>query len=170
MMIIIQILCAYIPATALIMISANFDQKTINLAGSIDEVGTECAVILRQILQQNKQNWGNLGAQGVLVNIFMLALSGQTEKLGVNIKWKSKEDMVKKEEVNNNVDLSLVSQSREKAMKDGFFIDESGNKIQVQHFDVEQVKDDDIINKLSEIGDVNAISPEQIEKALKRGS
>lgn len=170
MMIIIQILCAYIPATALIMISANFDQKTINLAGSIDEVGTECAIILRQILQQNKQNWGNLGAQGVLVNIFMLALSGQTEKLGVNIKWKSKEDMVKKEEVNNNVDLSLVSQLREKAMKDGFFIDESGNKIQVQHFDVEQGKDDDIINKLSEIGDVNAISPEQIEKALKRGS
>ena len=170
MMIIIQILCAYIPATALIMISANFDQKTINLAGSIDEVGTECAVILRQILQQNKQNWGNLGAQGVLVNIFMLALSGQTEKLGVNIKWKSKEDMVKKEEINNNVDLSLVSQLREKAMKDGFFIDESGNKIQVQHFDVEQEKDDNIINKLSEIGDVNAISPEQLEKALKKGS
>lgn len=131
MMIIIQILCAYIPATALIMISANFDQKTINLAGSIDEVGTECAVILRQILQQNKQNWGNLGAQGVLVNIFMLALSGQIEKLGVNIKWKSKEDMVKKEEINNNVDLSLVSQLREKAIKDGFFIDESGNKIEV---------------------------------------
>lgn len=131
MMIIIQILCAYIPATAYTMINANFDQKTINLAGSMDEIGTECAIILRQILQQNKQNWGNLGAQGVLVNIFMLALSGQTEKLGVNIKWKSKEDMSKKEEINNNVDLSLVSQLREKAMKDGFFIDESGNKIEV---------------------------------------
>lgn len=166
MMIIIQILCVYVPATALTMISANFDQKTINLAGSIDEVGTECAVILRQILQQNKQNWGNLGAQGVLVNIFMLALSGQTEKLGVNIKWKSKEDMIKKD----NIDLSLVSQLREKAMKDGFFIDESGNKIQVQHFDIKQGEDDDIINKLSEIGNVNAFSPEQIGKVLKSES
>ncbi len=139
MMIIIQILCAYIPTTALIMISANFDQRTINLAGSRDEVGTESAIILRQILQQNKQNWGNLGAQGVLVNIFMLALSGQTENLGVNIKWKSKEDMIKKEEISNKVDLSLVSQLREKAMKDGFFIDESGNKIEV---DFKEEKED----------------------------
>ena len=96
MMIIIQILCAYIPATALIMISADFDEGKINLAGSMDEVGTECAYILRQILEQNQNNWGALGAQGVLVNIFMIALTMDPEKRKqVNIQWKSKEDMKK---------------------------------------------------------------------------
>ena len=96
MMIIIQILCAYIPATALIMISADFDEGKISLAGSMDEVGTECAYILRQILEQNQNNWGALGAQGVLVNIFMIALTMDSEKRKqVNIQWKSKEDMKK---------------------------------------------------------------------------
>ena len=96
MMIIIQILCAYIPATALIMISADFDEGKISLAGSMDEVGTECAYILRQILEQNQNNWGALGAQGVLVNIFMIALTMDPEKRKqVNIQWKSKEDMKK---------------------------------------------------------------------------
>ena len=94
MMIIIQILCAYIPVTALIMISADFDEGKINLAGSMDEVGTECAYILRQILERNQNNWGALGAQGVLVNIFMIALTMDPEKRKqVNIQWKSKEDM-----------------------------------------------------------------------------
>ena len=96
MMIIIQILCAYIPATALIMISADFDEGKISLAGSMDEVGTECAYILRQILERNQNNWGALGAQGVLVNIFMIALTMDSEKRKqVNIQWKSKEDMKK---------------------------------------------------------------------------
>lgn len=96
MMIIIQILCAYIPATALIMISADFDEGKISLAGSMDEVGTECAYILRQILERNQNNWGALGAQGVLVNIFMIALTMDPEKKKqVNIEWKSKEDMKK---------------------------------------------------------------------------
>ena len=96
MMIIIQILCAYIPATALIMISADFDEGKISLAGSMDEVGTECAYILRQILERNQNNWGALGAQGVLVNIFMIALTMDPEKRKqVNIQWKSKEDMKK---------------------------------------------------------------------------
>lgn len=94
MMIIIQILCVYIPATALTMISADFDEGKISLAGSMDEVGTECAYILRQILEQNQNNWGVLGAQGVLVNIFMIALTMDSEKRKqVNIQWKSKEDM-----------------------------------------------------------------------------
>ena len=96
MMIIIQILCAYIPATALVMISADFDEGKISLAGSMDEVGTECAYILRQILERNQNNWGALGAQGVLVNIFMIALTMDPEKRKqVNIQWKSKEDMKK---------------------------------------------------------------------------
>lgn len=96
MMIIIQILCAYIPATALIMISADFDEGKISLAGSMDEVGTECAYILRQILERNQNNWGALGAQGVLVNIFMIALTMDPEKRKqVNIQWKSKEDIKK---------------------------------------------------------------------------
>ena len=96
MMIIIQILCAYIPATALIMISADFDEGKISLAGSMDEVGTECAYILRQILERNQNNWGALGAQGVLVNIFMIALTMDSEKRKqVNIQWKSKEDIKK---------------------------------------------------------------------------
>ena len=96
MMIIIQILYAYIPATALIMISADFDEGKISLAGSMDEVGTECAYVLRQILEQNQNNWGALGAQGVLVNIFMIALTMDPEKRKqVNIQWKSKEDMKK---------------------------------------------------------------------------
>ena len=94
MMIIIQILCAYIPATALIMISADFDEGKISLAGSMDEVGTECAYILKQILEQNKNNWGTLGAQGVLVNIFMIALTMDQEKRKkVNIQWKSKDEI-----------------------------------------------------------------------------
>ena len=94
MMIIIQILCAYIPATALTMISANFDERKISLAGSMDEIGTECAYVLRQILQQNKESWGALGAQGVLVNIFMIALTMDPEKKRqVNIEWKSKDEM-----------------------------------------------------------------------------
>lgn len=100
MMIIIQILCAYIPATALIMISADFDEGKISLAGSMDEVGTECAYILKQILEQNKNNWGTLGAQGVLVNIFMIALTMDQEKRKkVNIQWKSKD------EIKNNLQI-----------------------------------------------------------------
>lgn len=94
MMIIIQILCAYIPATALTMINANFDERKISLAGSMDEIGTECAYVLREILQQNKESWGALGAQGVLVNIFMIALTMDPEKKRqVNIEWKSKDEM-----------------------------------------------------------------------------
>ena len=119
MMIIIQILCAYIPATALIMISADFDEGKINLAGSMDEVGTECAYILRQILEQNQNNWGALGAQGVLVNIFMIALTMDPEKRKqVNIQWKSKEDMLKSQL--GDVDLALVSQLHDKAVEEGF--------------------------------------------------
>ena len=122
MMIIIQILCAYIPATALIMISADFDEGKISLAGSMDEVGTECAYILRQILERNQNNWGALGAQGVLVNIFMIALTMDPEKRKqVNIQWKSKNDMFKKEEKSQlgDVDLTLVSQLHDKAIKEG---------------------------------------------------
>ena len=106
MMIIIQILCAYIPATALIMISADFDEGKINLAGSMDEVGTECAYILRQILEQNQNNWGALGAQGVLVNIFMIALTMDSEKRKqVNIQWKSKDKM---KQVSTLLDQSTI--------------------------------------------------------------
>lgn len=122
MIIIIQILCVYIPATALTMISADFNEGKINLAGSMDEVGTECAYILRQILEQNQNNWGALGAQGVLVNIFMIALTMDPEKRKqVNIQWKSKEDMFKQEEKSqiDNIDLALVSQLHEKAVKEG---------------------------------------------------
>lgn len=123
MMIIIQILCAYIPVTALIMISADFDEGKISLAGSMDEVGTECAYILRQILEQNQSNWGALGAQGVLVNIFMIALTMDSEKRKqVNIQWKSKEDIFKQEEKSQlgNIDLALVSQLHDKAIEEGF--------------------------------------------------
>ena len=122
MMIIIQILCAYIPATALIMISADFDEGKISLAGSMDEVGTECAYILRQILEQNQNNWGALGAQGVLVNIFMIALTMDSEKRKqVNIQWKSKNDMFKQEEKSQlgDVDLALVSQLHDKVIEEG---------------------------------------------------
>ena len=122
MMIIIQILCAYIPATALIMISADFDEGKISLAGSMDEVGTECAYILRQILEQNQNNWGALGAQGVLVNIFMIALTMDSEKRKqVNIQWKSKEDMFKQGEKSQlgDVDLALVSQLHDKVIEEG---------------------------------------------------
>lgn len=122
MMIIIQILCAYIPATAYIMISANFDERKISLAGSMDEIGTECAYVLREILQQNKESWGALGAQGVLVNIFMIALTMEPEKKRqVNIEWKSKNDMFKQEEKSQvgDVDLALVSQLRDKAIEEG---------------------------------------------------
>ena len=76
------------------MISADFDEGKISLAGSMDEVGTECAYILREILEQNQSNWGALGAQGVLVNIFMIALTMDSEKRKqVNIQWKSKDKM-----------------------------------------------------------------------------
>ena len=122
MMIVIQILCAYIPATALIMISADFDEGKINLAGSMDEVGTECAYILRQILERNQNNWGALGAQGVLVNIFMIALTMDPEKRKqVNIQWKNKEDMFKQEEKSQlgDVDLALVSQLHDKVIEEG---------------------------------------------------
>ena len=106
MMIIIQILCVYIPTTALIMISADFDEGKISLAGSMDEVGTECAYILRQILERNQNNWGALGAQGVLVNIFMIALTMDPEKRKqVNIQWKSKEDM---KQVSTLLDQSTI--------------------------------------------------------------
>ena len=122
MMIVIQILCAYIPATALIMISADFDEGKISLAGSMDEVGTECAYILRQILERNQNNWGALGAQGVLVNIFMIALTMDSEKRKqVNIQWKNKEDMFKQEEKSQlgDVDLALVSQLHDKVIEEG---------------------------------------------------
>ena len=110
-MIIIQILCAYIPATALTMISANFDERKISLAGSMDEIGTECAYVLREILQQNKESWGALGAQGVLVNIFMIALTMDPEKKRqVNIEWKSKDEM---KQVSTLLDQSTIDKLAE---------------------------------------------------------
>lgn len=91
MMIVIQILCAYIPTSALTMIRADFDNKKIELAGSMDEVGTECVIILRQILNKNKETWGVLGAQGVLLNIITLALSPQVDQYNIKPEWVSKE-------------------------------------------------------------------------------
>ena len=133
-MITIWILYAYKPTSALTMINSNLDQKTIDLAGSMDEVGTECAVILRQILQQNQQSWGNLGAQGVLVNIFMLALTGQTDDLHMQIKWKQKQDMFKNKKTSEE-QSALVMEQMTKAMKDGFFVDQDGNQVEVQHLE-----------------------------------
>lgn len=133
-MITIQILCAYKPTSALTMINSNLDQKTIDLAGSMDEVGTECAVILRQILQQNQQSWGNLGAQGVLVNIFMLALTGQTDDLHMQINWKQKQDMFKNKKTSEE-QSALVMEQMAKAMKEGFFVDQDGNQVEVQHLE-----------------------------------
>ena len=134
MIITIWILCAYRPTSALIMINSNLDQKTIDLAGSMDEIGTECAVILRQILQQNQQSWGNLGAQGVLVNIFMLALTGQTDDLHMQINWKQKQDMFKNKKTEEE-QSALVMEQMAKAMKDGFFVDQDGNQVEVQHLE-----------------------------------
>lgn len=134
MMITIWILCAYRPTSALIMINSNLDQKTVDLAGSMDEIGTECAVILRQILQQNQQSWGNLGAQGVLVNIFMLALTGQTDDLHMQINWKQKQDMFKNKKTKEE-QSALVMEQMAKAMKDGFFVDQDGNQVEVQHLE-----------------------------------
>ena len=134
MMITIWILCAYRPTSATIMINSNLDQKTIDLAGSMDEVGTECAAILRQILQQNQQSWGNLGAQGVLVNIFMLALTGQTDDLHMQINWKQKEEMFKNNKTKEEQSTFVIEQMA-KAMKDGFFVDQNGNQIEVQHLE-----------------------------------
>ena len=150
MMIIIQILCVYIPATAFIMINAIFDERNIDLAGSIDEVGTECAAVLRQIFKKNKQSWGALGAQGVLVNIFMLALTGQIDEKQLRINWKLKEDMFK-----NSV---LMPDMKEKAEQDGFFMDEKGHKIDVQYQDKTQVSN------------IKPISSEQIKQILESGS
>lgn len=133
-MITIWILYAYRPTSALTMINSNLDQKTIDLAGSMDEVGTECAVILRQILQQNQQSWGNLGAQGVLVNIFMLALTGQTDDLHMQINWKQKQDMFKNKKTSEE-QSALVMEQMTKAMKDGFFVDQDGNQVEVQHLE-----------------------------------
>ena len=154
MMIIIQILCVYIPATAFIMINANFDERNIDLAGSIDEVGTECAAILRQIFKKDKQSWGALGAQGVLVNIFMLALTGQIDEKQLRINWKLKEDMFKKQGVNP----ILMPNVREKAEQDGFFMDEKGHKIDVEYQDKTQVSN------------IKPISSEQINQILESGS
>lgn len=133
-MITIWILYAYRPTSALTMINSNLDQKTIDLAGSMDEIGTECAVILRQILQQNQQSWGNLGAQGVLVNIFMLALTGQTDELHMQINWKQKQDMFKNKKTSEE-QSALVMEQMTKAMKDGFFVDQDGNQVEVQHLE-----------------------------------
>ena len=91
MMIIIQILCVYIPTSAFTMIRADFDNKKIELAGSMDEVGTECVIILRQILNRNKETWGVLGAQGVLLNILTLTLSPQVDQYNIKPEWVSKE-------------------------------------------------------------------------------
>lgn len=154
MMIIIQILCVYVPATALVMINANFNEKNIDLAGSIDEVGTECAAILRQIFKKNKQSWGALGAQGVLVNIFMLALTGQIDEKQLRINWKLKEDMFKKQEI----DSALAIKLREKAEQDGFFMDENGHKIDVEYQDKTQSSN------------IKPISSEQIKQILKSES
>ena len=151
MIIIIWILCVYIPTSAFIMINANFDQKTIDLAGSMDEIGTECAIILRQILKQNKQSWGNLGAQGVLVNIFMLALTGQTDELETNINWKAKSDMFKKQE---NIERI------EDVLKNGFLVDENGNKIKMEHFEAGD------IDKLAQVPNINPLDSEQIKTIL----
>lgn len=89
-MIIIQILCVYIPVTALIMIIADLDNKKIELAGSMDEIGTECVLVMKQIFEKNKETWGVLGAQGVLVNLLMLTLDENVSKFGIKPEWKDK--------------------------------------------------------------------------------
>ena len=93
MMIIIQILCVYIPTTAFIMIRADLDNKKIELAGSMDEIGTECVLVMKQIFERNKETWGVLGAQGVLVNLLMLTLDESVSKFGIKPEWKDKGSM-----------------------------------------------------------------------------
>ncbi len=93
MMIIIQILCVYIPTTAFTMIRADLDNKKIELAGSMDQIGTECVLVMKQIFNKNKQTWGVLGAQGVLVNLLMLTLDGSTDKIDIKPEWKDKGTM-----------------------------------------------------------------------------
>lgn len=93
MMIIIQILCVYVPVTALIMIRADLDNKKIELAGSMDEIGTECVLVMRQLFEKNKETWGVLGAQGILVNLLMLTLDGSTDKINIKPEWKDKGSM-----------------------------------------------------------------------------
>ena len=90
MIIIIQILCVYIPTTAYAMIRADLDNKKIELAGSMDEIGTECVLVMRQLFEKNKETWGVLGAQGILVNLLMLTLDGSTDKINIKPEWKDK--------------------------------------------------------------------------------
>lgn len=93
MIIIIQILCVYIPATAFAMIRADLDNKKIELAGSMDEIGTECVLIMREMFEKHKESWGVLGAQGILVNLLMLTLDGSTDKINIKPEWKDKGTM-----------------------------------------------------------------------------
>lgn len=75
------------------MIRADLDNKKIELAGSMDEIGTECVLVMRQMFEKHKETWGVLGAQGILVNLLMLTLDGSTDKINIKPEWKDKGSM-----------------------------------------------------------------------------
>ena len=104
-MIIIQILCVYIPTSAYTMIKADLDGKKIELAGSIDQIGTECVLVMKQIFNKNKQTWGVLGAQGVLVNLLMLTLDDSVGTFGIEPQWKDKNSL-KMQELMGGMDFN----------------------------------------------------------------
>ncbi|MEE3350578.1 MAG: hypothetical protein VZR09_11145 [Candidatus Gastranaerophilaceae bacterium] len=75
------------------MIRADLNNKKIELAGSMDEIGTECVLIMREMFEKHKESWGVLGAQGILVNLLMLTLDGSTDKINIKPEWKDKGTM-----------------------------------------------------------------------------
>ena len=48
---------------------------------------------MKQIFEKNKETWGVLGAQGVLVNLLMLTLDESVSKFGIKPEWKDKGTM-----------------------------------------------------------------------------
>ena len=87
------------------MIKADLDGKKIELAGSIDQIGTECVLVMKQIFNKNKQTWGVLGAQGVLVNLLMLTLDDSVGTFGIEPQWKDKNSL-KMQELMGGMDFN----------------------------------------------------------------
>ena len=42
------------------------------------------------MFEKNKETWGVLGAQGILVNLLMLTLDGSTDTINIKPEWKDK--------------------------------------------------------------------------------
>ena len=96
------------------MIRTDLENKEFKIAGSTDELGTECVLIMKQIAKEHQKMYGVLSAQGMLLNLVMLALSDQVDESNYNVQYCTKQEMRMADEVLTNFEDELVESEGDK--------------------------------------------------------